>query len=93
MCFFHLQMDPFVPFGALITGFLCKKNVFVFLNCSKKGFEIHYLNAFFIVCKSTKFIWRFQKAEEEAGEISGYRVRIAESAGTALSMLLPRTNP
>ena len=36
---------------------------------------------------------RFQKAEEEAGLVSGYRVRITESAGTALSMLLPSTNP
>ena len=36
---------------------------------------------------------RFQLAEEEAGELSGYRIRITESAGTALSMLLPSTNP
>ena len=35
---------------------------------------------------------RFQMAEEEAVELSGYRVRITESAGTALSMLLPSTN-
>ena len=36
---------------------------------------------------------RFQKAEEEAGIITGYRIRISESARTPLSMLLPCTNP
>ena len=36
---------------------------------------------------------RFQKAEEEAGIMTGYRIRISESAGTPLSMLLPSTNP
>ena len=36
---------------------------------------------------------RFQKAEEEAGNVTGYRIRITESAGTPLSMLLPSTNP
>ena len=36
---------------------------------------------------------RFQKAEEEAGEVTGYRIRITESAGTPMGMLLPSTNP
>ena len=36
---------------------------------------------------------RFQEAEAEAGKMSGYRVRIAEAAGTPLSILLPSTNP
>ena len=36
---------------------------------------------------------RFQEAEEEAGDTTGYRVRITESAGSPLSMLLPSTNP
>ena len=36
---------------------------------------------------------RFQEAEVEAGNVTGYRIRITESAGTALSMLLPSTNP
>ena len=36
---------------------------------------------------------RFQRAEEDAGEMSGYRIRITESAGTAMSILLPSTNP
>ena len=35
---------------------------------------------------------RFQKAEEEAGEVTGYRIRIIESAGTPMGMLLPSTN-
>ena len=36
---------------------------------------------------------RFQKAEEDAGEVTGYRIRITESAGTPMGMLLPSTNP
>ena len=36
---------------------------------------------------------RFQEAEEEAGDTTGYRVRITESTGSPLSMLLPSTNP
>jgi hypothetical protein len=36
---------------------------------------------------------RFQEAEVEAGNVTGYRIRITESAGTALSMLLPRGPP
>ena len=36
---------------------------------------------------------RFQQAEEEAGQVTGYRMRITETAGTPLSMLLPSTNP
>ena len=35
----------------------------------------------------------FQEAEEAAGATTGYRVRITESAGTPLSLLLPSTNP
>ena len=40
-----------------------------------------------------KLAKRFQEAEEEAGDTTGYRVRITESAGSPLSMLLPSTNP
>ena len=36
---------------------------------------------------------RFQQAEEAAGDVTCYRMRIPESAGTPLSMLLPSTNP
>ena len=36
---------------------------------------------------------RFQKTEEEAGIVTGYRIRITESVGTPLGMLLPSTNP
>jgi hypothetical protein len=36
---------------------------------------------------------RFQEAKVEAGNVTGYRIRITESAGTALSVLLPSTNP
>ena len=35
----------------------------------------------------------FQEAEEEAGVTTGYRIRMTESAGTPLSLLLPSTNP
>ena len=34
-----------------------------------------------------------QEAEHEAGETTGYRVRVAEAAGTPLSMIFPYTNP
>ena len=40
-----------------------------------------------------KLCRRFQEAEIEAGNMSGYRIRITESAGTPLSLLLPSTNP
>ena len=36
---------------------------------------------------------RLQAAEDELGEATGYRIRIAESAGSALGILLPSTNP
>ena len=36
---------------------------------------------------------RLQEAEKEAGVVMGYRVRITESAGTPLGLLLPSTNP
>ena len=36
---------------------------------------------------------RFQAAEEEAGRVTGYRIRVTESAGTPLSLVLPSTNP
>ena len=36
---------------------------------------------------------RMQDAETELGQATGYRIRMAESAGTALSVLLPSTNP
>jgi hypothetical protein len=36
---------------------------------------------------------RLQEAEEGLGRATGYRVRIVESAGTPLGMLLPSTNP
>ena len=36
---------------------------------------------------------RFQQAEETTGDMTGYRIRITESAGTPMSMLLPSTNP
>ena len=36
---------------------------------------------------------RFQVAEEEAGRVTGYRIRIAESAGLPLSMIFSSTNP
>ena len=35
---------------------------------------------------------RFQETELEAGNVTGYRIRITESAVTSLSMLLPSTN-
>ena len=36
---------------------------------------------------------RFQAAEEEAGRVTGYKIRITESAGTPLSMVFSSTNP
>ena len=36
---------------------------------------------------------RMQAAEDELGEATGYRIRNAESAGSALGVLLPSTNP
>ena len=36
---------------------------------------------------------RLQDAENELGSATGYRVKIAESAGTPMGMLLPSTNP
>ena len=36
---------------------------------------------------------RLQESEMEAGKATGYRVRMAESAGTSLGMLLPSTTP
>ena len=36
---------------------------------------------------------RLQEAEIELGRATGYRVRMAESAGSPLGMLLPSTNP
>ena len=36
---------------------------------------------------------RLQEAEAELWDATGYRVRIAESAGSTLGMLLPSTNP
>ena len=36
---------------------------------------------------------RLQEAEEGLGKATGYRVRIMESAGSPLGMLLPSTNP
>ena len=36
---------------------------------------------------------RFQEATKEQGMATGYRVRVAESAGSASSMVLPSTNP
>ena len=36
---------------------------------------------------------RMQAAEDELGEATGYRIKIAESAGSALGVLLPSTNP
>ena len=36
---------------------------------------------------------RLQEAEKRAGLVTGYRVRITESAGTPLGLLLPSTNP
>ena len=36
---------------------------------------------------------RLQEAEMDLGKATGYRVRITESAGTPLGMLLPSTNP
>ena len=35
---------------------------------------------------------RFQEAEEEQGRATEYRVRVAESAGSALSMVLPSSS-
>jgi hypothetical protein len=36
---------------------------------------------------------RLQEAKTELGKATGYRVRIVESAGSPLGMLLPRTSP
>ena len=36
---------------------------------------------------------RLQDAEEDLGKATGYRVRIVESVGSPLEMLLPSTNP
>ena len=36
---------------------------------------------------------RLQEAEMDLGKATGYRVRVTESAGTPLGMLLPSTNP
>ena len=36
---------------------------------------------------------RLQEAESDLGNATGYRVRIVESAGSPLGMLLPSTNP
>ena len=36
---------------------------------------------------------RLQDAEEDLGKATGYKVRIVESAGSPLGMLLPSTNP
>ena len=36
---------------------------------------------------------KLQVSEDELGEATGYRITIAESAGSALSVLLPSTNP
>ena len=36
---------------------------------------------------------RLQEAEVDLGKATGYRVRVTESAGTPLGMLLPSTNP
>jgi hypothetical protein len=36
---------------------------------------------------------RLQESEDGSGSMSGYRVRVAEAAGTPLSVLLPSTNP
>ena len=36
---------------------------------------------------------RMQEAETELGQVPGYRISMAESAGSALSVLLPSTNP
>ena len=36
---------------------------------------------------------RLQEAEADLGKATGYRVRVTESAGTPLGMLLPSTNP
>ena len=36
---------------------------------------------------------RLQEAEMDLGKATGYRVRVAESAGTPLGMLMPSTNP
>ena len=36
---------------------------------------------------------RLQDAEEDLGKATGYRVRIVESAGSPLGMLLTSTNP
>ena len=36
---------------------------------------------------------RLQESEDATGNMSGYRVRVAEAAGTPLSILLPSTNP
>ena len=36
---------------------------------------------------------RLQEADARLGSMTSYRVRVVESAGTAMSRLLPSTNP
>lgn len=39
------------------------------------------------------YSWITQQEEEEASIVTGYRIRITESEGTPMCMLLPSTNP
>ena len=43
--------------------------------------------------KSNELAKRLQAEDNRIGRMTGYRIRIAESAGMPLSRLLPSTNP